>query len=214
MSKVVVIGGTGFAGSHIAREAVGRGHEIVALSRSAPDEPIDGVRYVQRQASDAGELVADADVVIGALSPRAGTEGTLIETYAILAEQAAEAHARLIVIGGFGSLRPAPGAPRFAEGADLDPMFAPEAREMLGVLTKLTERAPASLDWIFVSPAGDFGAHLSQDEPRGTYRVSDNGVALSDADGNSAISGADFATAVVDELDNPSHNHAHLHFAY
>ena len=39
MARIVVIGGTGYAGSHIAREAVSRGHETVIISRSVPDAP-------------------------------------------------------------------------------------------------------------------------------------------------------------------------------
>ena len=46
MANIVVIGGTGYAGSHIAREAVNRGHDVTVIARSTPDAAIDGVRYV------------------------------------------------------------------------------------------------------------------------------------------------------------------------
>lgn len=213
MSTIAVIGGTGYAGSSIVNEAVSRGHRVISLSRSLPTDPVDGVRYVQGTAADSEQVVAGAEVVVGALSPRAGTEGTLVDTYTKLAELAAAAGARLIIVGGFSSLRPAPGAPRFAEGGELPPEFAAEAREGNSVLTALSTSAPESLDWLFVSPAAAFGAYTPQGEPRGTYRTSTD-VALFDADGSSAIEGADFALAVVDEIEKPTRHRSQIHFAY
>lgn len=213
MSTIVVIGGTGYAGSSIVKEAVSRGHKVISLSRSLPAEPVDGVSYVQGAAAEAGQVVAGADVVVGALSPRAGTEGSLVATYTKLADLAAANDARLIVVGGFSSLRPAPGAPRFAEGDELPPEFAPEAREGNSVLTALSASAPENLDWLFVSPAATFGGYTPQGEPRGVYRTSTD-VALFDADGNSAIEGADFALAIVDEIEKPTQHRSQIHFAY
>ena len=40
MSRITVIGGTGYAGSAIVAEAAARGHQVTALSRSLPDAPI------------------------------------------------------------------------------------------------------------------------------------------------------------------------------
>ena len=45
MSHVVIVGGTGYAGSHIAAEAVSRGHHVTSYSRHLPQTPIDGVDY-------------------------------------------------------------------------------------------------------------------------------------------------------------------------
>ena len=43
MTRVVVLGGTGYAGAHIAREAVVRGLEVTSWSRSLPESQVDGV---------------------------------------------------------------------------------------------------------------------------------------------------------------------------
>jgi len=212
MSTIAVIGGTGYAGSSIVKEATSRGHRVISLSRSLPAEPVDGVTYVQGTAADPEQVVTGADVVIGALSPRAGTEGTLVATYTKLADLAAAAGARLIVVGGFSSLRPAPGAPRFAEG-ELPPEFAAEASEGDSVLTALSTSAPQDLDWLFVSPPAAFGAYTPQGDPRSTYRTSTD-VALFDADGSSAIEGPDFALAIVDEIEKPTRHRSQIHFAY
>jgi uncharacterized protein len=64
MTNVTIFGGTGYAGSHIAREAVKRGHAVVSYSRKSPDEPINGVRYVT------GTILSDADRRAGRLRPR------------------------------------------------------------------------------------------------------------------------------------------------
>ncbi|MFD0854941.1 NAD(P)H-binding protein, partial [Actinomadura adrarensis] len=73
MSRITVIGGTGYAGSAIVAEAARRGHRVTSLSRSVPDTPIPNVTYVQGDATDEATLrasVEGVDVVVGALAPR------------------------------------------------------------------------------------------------------------------------------------------------
>ncbi len=72
--------------------------------------------------------------------------------------------------------------------------------------------SPDSLDWFLVSPAATFGAH-APGVYRGEYRVGGD-VLLTDDDGNSAISGADFGAAVVDEVVEPAHRRARFTVAY
>ncbi|MGO4536791.1 NAD(P)-dependent oxidoreductase [Leifsonia sp. 2MCAF36] len=213
MADITIIGGTGFTGSHIAQEAVARGHRVTSLSRSLPVAPLEGVRYLTGSADEPEQAVEGADVIVATVSPRGDSAGTLGRRYGHLAELAAASGARLVVIGGFSSLRPAPGAPRFAEGDDLPPQFAGEARELNAVLGDLIENAPAGLDWVFVSPAATYGSYAPASEPRGSYRVGDD-VALFDAEGTSFISGQDFAQAVIDEIETPSRSRAQVHFAY
>src|SRR5699024_173633 len=116
MSRITVIGGTGYAGSAIATEAASRGHQVTSFSRSLPETQIPQVKYVTGDVTDAQALAAvisDAEVVVGALSPR----GALAEHYrsgnSDGAKLADAAGASLFIVGGFSSLRPAPGAPRF-----------------------------------------------------------------------------------------------------
>ena len=73
-------------------------------------------------------------------------------------------------------------------------------------------RLPQELDWVFVSPAGAYGAWAAG-ERTGAYRVGGE-VALFDAEGGSNISGADFALAVVDEIETPVHHREHIGVAY
>ena len=46
MARIVVLGGTGYAGRHIVSEAVSRGHEVISVSRSAPSNPVEGAQTV------------------------------------------------------------------------------------------------------------------------------------------------------------------------
>ena len=212
MTKIVVFGGTGYTGSNVILEAVARGHEVISVSRSQPENPVGGVTYELGTAEQlAPKVVAGADAVVATLSPRGDMAGRLVEVYSALARAAADAGARYLQVGGFSSLRPAPGAPRFAEG-EIDEQYRAEALEGEATRVMLTERAPEDLDWVFISPAGSYGAWAAG-ERTGTYRVGGD-VALFDQAGGSSISGADFAIAIVDEIDNPEHHRAHIGVAY
>ena len=128
-----------------------------------------------------------------------------------LARLSAEAGARYLQVGGFSSLRPAPDQPRFVEGEIPEPYRA-EALEGEATRVLLAERAPDELDWVFVSPAGGYGS-FAPGERTGAYRVGGE-IALFDAEGKSNISGADFALAIVDEIDDPRHHREHIGVAY
>jgi uncharacterized protein len=212
MATIVIVGGTGYTGANIAREAAFRGHTVVSISRSEPAERAPGVRYELGGVEEvAPRVVAGADVVVAALSPRGDMAGRLVDVYEQLARLSAEAGARFLQVGGFSSLRPAPGAPRFVEG-EIPEEFREEALEGEATRVMLAESAPQDLDWLFVSPAGAYGS-FAPGESTGQYRVGDE-VALFDAEGASAVSGADFATAVVDEIETPAHHRAHIGIAY
>lgn len=211
MASIIVIGGTGYAGSHIVSEAASRGHRVTSISRTLPAEQIDGVTYRTGDLTQEIPDLSGADVVVAALSPRGSNAGALRGAYAKLADAAARAGVRFVAVGGFSSLRPSEGAPRFADGTDVPKEFAAEAREMNSILADLLASDKAG-QWLFVSPGAQFGAHVPG-EKLGHYRTSGD-VALFDAEGTSAISGADFAAAIVDQIENPTVQQGQISFAY
>lgn len=153
-------------------------------------------------------MIPASDAVVATLAPRGDLAGRLVEVYSELARLSAEAGARYLQIGGFSSLRPAASAPRFVEG-EVPEQYRAEALEGEASRAVLAERAPAGLDWVFLSPAGAYGA-WAPGERTGTYRVGGE-VALFDADGGSDISVADFA--IVDEIDESAHHREHIGIA-
>ncbi len=211
MAKIVVVGGTGYAGAFIVKEAASRGHSVTSLSRNAPTEPVAGVEYIQANAADAGNYIEGADVVVATISPRGETSGKQFLYYAQLAKAVQAAGARFVVIGGFSGTRMAPGAPRHIQTNDVPPQYLAEAMEGYINLALLLDW-PAELDWLYVSPAGVYGA-FAPGERTGHYRTSGD-VSLFDAEGKSFISGEDFALAVVDEIETPTRHRAQIHFAY
>lgn len=216
MSSITVIGGTGYAGSAIVREAASRGHDVTSFSRTAPegDARVEGVRYETGSMTDAdvrARAVSGADIVVSALSPRGELDGKIVDADLALAELATDAGVRFGVVGGFSSLRPSEGAQRFAESGELPPEYASEALQMNEVLTRLGQ-TPDTLDWFFASPAMQFGAY-APGESLGRYRLGGE-VALFDDEGVSAVSGADFARAIVDQIEAPTVRRAQFNVAY
>lgn len=212
MARIAVLGGTGYTGGNVVREAVARGHHVTAYSRHAPETPVEGAHYVQASMLEEGAIaaaIAGQDVVVETMSPRGELAGRLEGLIADAARLAPEQGARLIVVGGWSGLRPADGAPRFAEGGVPEP-FRAEAEELVRALEHLEQEAPADLDWLFVSPANVYGSY-APGEATGSYRLG-GAVALPGEDGPTTLSGADFALAVVDEIERHDHT-GHINVA-
>jgi putative NADH-flavin reductase len=130
--------------------------------------------------------------------------------YRTLARLADAEGARLFIVGGFSSLRPAAGAPRIVE--DLSHAPAEVRQEILAGAALVTEdlpATPATLDWVFVSPAANFGS-FAPGERLGQYRVGDD-VAVQ-PDGGGSISGADYALGLVDLIEQGDRHRAHVNW--
>lgn len=217
--NIAILGGTGYTGSNLVTETVKRGHHVTAVSRTAPaaDKRVEEVDYVTGSLLDPEvqkQVVDGADVVLASLFPQGEMAGRLPGLYSDLARLASEHGARFGAVGGFSSLRRTEGAPRIAEVEKLPAEYAAFeaiATEMMVVLQNL-ETLSAGVDWFYVSPAEKYGS-WAPGEARGTFRVGED-VAFFDADGVSAIGGADFATAIVDEIERPQHRRAVMSVAY
>lgn len=213
MTRIKVLGGTGYGGSAIVSEAARRGHQVTSYSRTAPAEPVEGVTYVLGSLLEEDrlqEVVQDADVVFETLSPRgelAGRLETLVDRLITLAE---DAGVRLGVLGGVSSTLVAEGGPRFFDVHEPPAEVLPEVLTGIALLDAL-RAAPEGLDWFYVSPAASFGAWLPQ-RVTGGYRTSDD-VLLTDDDGESYIAAPDLALAVLDEIERPAHHRRRFHVA-
>ena len=209
MARITVIGGTGYAGSAVVQEAVRRGHKVTSVSRSAPSAPLAGVKYVQGSIVDADfvdGVVSGADAVVASVPAR----GDMVDSFDLAVQNiisAAEAAGvRLVVVGGYSTLRPEPGAPRFIEGA-VPAEYLIEASAGYRLLLAL-ESSPISLDYVYLSPAAKFGAWVPGDAT-GAYRLGGD-VAILDEDGSSFISAPDLALAVLDLVESGEHSRGHV----
>jgi len=201
--KVAVLGASGRAGSEITRELAARGHEVVAIARKPGAIP--HLPGVTPRAGDAAspaklaELIRGTDAVISALHfdvPAATLLAALREADV----------PRLLVTGGAASLEVAPGK-RVID----DPAFPDEWKgAALGGIAFLDAlRAETEADWTFFSPA----ALLFEGPRLGSYRSGGDQL-VTDANGESRISFADYAIAMVDELEQHRHSRARFTAAY
>ncbi|MGW8432675.1 NAD(P)H-binding protein [Curtobacterium sp. C1] len=215
MTSIVVFGGTGYAGSAITREALSRGIAVTAVARDTSKlDAAEGLTLAQGDAFDA-DFVADvtkgADVVVVALHAVQADGSELKDKFQHFVDAAAAAGARLGVVGGAGSLLVAEGGPALFDTPDFPDAFKGEAKSHAEVLEAL-KASGTEVDWFYVSPAAAFGGY-NPGERKGTYRTTDD-LLLTDAEGNSDISGEDFAIAFVDEVEHPAHHRARFGVAY
>ncbi|MDN3496241.1 NAD(P)H-binding protein [Planococcus sp. APC 4015] len=204
MARIAVIGGTGYAGSNIVAEAVSRGHTVVSVARTLPAERIEGATYVENTLLDVPGLVAEiegVDVVVSAVAARGEMLGHVREGIAQLVAALPET-VRVGVVGGAGGSLVAEGGERLIDQPGFADEYKPEALEAIGILEDLQSGA-GGRDWFYIHPAGGFGS-WAPGERTGTYR--DGGdVLVTDAEGESYISGPDFGVAVIDEIEDPKH---------
>lgn len=211
--KVAIIGATGYVGSALLKEAVARGHEVTALVSHTNKVPAD--EHVVAKSVDillTDGLTAELkghDAVISAFSGHAQSDvlGYYLKgVHSILAAiRKAKVH-RLLMVGGAGALEVAPGVllidtPAFPEAWKAT---AEGARQALNLL-----RDQPSLDWTMLAPS----AQLEPGERTGKFRIGTDQL-LVDADGQSRISLADFAVAMIDELEQPAHTRARFTVGY
>lgn len=216
MALIKILGGTGYAGSHIASTGTTRGHKILSYSKNLPAEKVNGVTYITGDLRDEASLAtacSNADVVISALSARGPLAKemdfrTLLRRAALIAAQQG---IRFGVIGGAGSLLRKPGGPRFVDTPEFLEIAKPEALILAAVLEDLYISDPR-LDWFFVSPAANFGPH-APGKTTGNYRIGGD-ILLYDENGNSDLSGGDLGLAVINEVENPEHHRKRLSVVY
>ncbi|MED4634357.1 NAD(P)-dependent oxidoreductase [Peribacillus frigoritolerans] len=200
--KIGIIGASGKAGSLILKEALTRGHEVTAIVRDEARVQIQGASVLEKDIFDLkAEDIKEFDVVVNAFGAAPGKEHLHVDAGKILIEAMKGApQTKLIVVGGAGSL--------FVDEAKtirvLDtPEFPKEyfatafnQSKNLGDLQKATD-----IQWTFISPSAFFDP---QGNRTGRYKLGKDNL-LVNSKGESYVSYADFALAVLDEIENPQH---------
>ena len=197
--KIAIYGATGNVGRAIVAEAAARGHEVSAFSRHEGALP-SGVEWQfgdLGQVDSVAKVAADHDVVVSAVGPSREPGGDPSSFASVIARAAdAVGTTRLVVVGGAGSLLTADGV-RLVDTAEFPVEYKPEALATAAALD-LLRNSQEHLDWTYLSPAPLFPAG----DPVGAYVI---GL---DSPAGASISAADYALALVDEMERPAHRRA------
>lgn len=201
--KIAIVGASGKAGKLIMKEALDRGHEVTAIVRDASkiDEPKAAVVEKDIFALTAADL-KDFDAVVNAFGAPAGKEHLHVEAGNVLIEAMKGAPAtRLLVVGGAGSLFVDEAkTTRVMEAPDFPEAYLATAQNQGENLRIL--QATEGIQWTFISPSAFFDP---EGERTGTYQLGKDHL-LVNSSGQSYVSYADYAIAVLDEIEkNPQH---------
>ena len=204
MSNIAIIGATGRAGSQLMEEALRRGHSVVAIARHASKiGERAGVVTKEVDVNDAQALqtaVAGSDVVLSA------AHFLTLPAAAIIEPVKKAGVKRLLFVGGAGSLL-LPDGSQVIQSPDFPEAYKPEATA--GGIYLDTLRAEKDLDWTFLSPSAEF----VEGERTGTFRLGQDHLLIS-AEGKSWITFADFAIAMLDEVEQPKHTRQRFTVGY
>ncbi|WP_203907748.1 NAD(P)-dependent oxidoreductase [Rhizocola hellebori] len=206
--RLAVIGAAGRIGSRIVKEALGRGHEVtmVVRNRSGLDGTAD--RLVEADVFDSAAVkaaVAGADVVVNAAGHAAKLDDAGFYARAarsvVSALRAFDDPPRLIVVGGFGSVRDGAGG-QYADRPNLPANAAPEIVGQREALTYY--RTLDDLHWTYVSPPP---GGIAPGQRSGKYQLAVDTIGDREA-ASTLISMEDYAIAVLDEAERAEHPHA------
>jgi uncharacterized protein len=208
--NVVVYGATGNSGKEIVKELLSRGHTVTGVARkvgSLKEEKGLTVKTDDLSNVDAiAAVIKGADAVVSAYAPPPDKVDALVEvTERQIAAVKKAGAKRLLVVGGAGLLEVAPGVTLIKSG-HLPAEWLPIAtahEKALGVL-----RA-SDINWTYLSPA----AYFVPGERTGKFRLGTKEL-VADAKGESKISFADYAIALVDEIEKPAHERGSFSVAY
>ncbi|MGN0611495.1 MAG: NAD(P)-dependent oxidoreductase [Ruminiclostridium sp.] len=193
--KIAVICANGKAGQLIVKEAVDRGLDVTAVVRGENKSVAKKV-IVKDLFSLTADDLKGFDVVVDAFG--AWTPDTLSQhgtSLKHLCDILSGTDTRLLVVGGAGSLYVNPEhTVQVMDGPDFPEMYKPLAAAQGKALEELRTRN--DVKWTFVSPAGDFRA---DGERTGKYILGGEELTLNSR-GESVISYADYAIAMVDEI--------------
>lgn len=190
-SRIIVFGAGGRVGRAAVAEARRRGHEVTAVGRT--DGSVTDPAAVAR-------LAAGHDAAIVAVHDPGARPGEFFPAVGrALAEGLPAAGVKRLVSVGLASVLPTDSGHLLMD----TPGYPQEWREFYvghGAGTEaLRAAAPEALDWVVLSPAGDFD---HEGEPSGGYMPAP-------AAAESRITPGDFARALLDEAEAPTLHRTH-----
>jgi putative NADH-flavin reductase len=204
MSKIAIIGASGHVGSQLVKEALRRGHTVTALARNvdsiAPQAQLRMLAVDVQDPAATEQALKGHDVVLSSARFASIAAGPLIESVKKAGVK------RLLVVGGAATLL-LPSGERLLDSPNFPAIYLTEASAGAAWLQAL--RQAQDLDWTFLSPSAEF-----VDGPRTEHFRLGTDHLLTDAAGRSWISFADFAIAMLDEVENAAHRQQRFTVGY
>lgn len=199
--KIAVVAADGRVAKKVIAEALNRGHEVTAFGRHDVNET-PAKMYIKKDILNlTREDLQGFDAVVDAFGT--WTPETLnnhSKTLKHLADILSGTNVRLLVVGGAGSLYVDPEhTTQLVDTPDFPEVFKPLATAQGKSLAEL--RLRTDVKWTYISPAADF---QTDGERTGKYILAGEEFKLNSKN-ESVISYADYAIAMVDEIENGNH---------
>lgn len=200
--RIGIIGATGKQGNLVLKESLKRGHQVTAIVRNSSKLTDKNVDILEK---DIFKLTTDDlksfDAVVNAFRAPFGEEQLHVEAGRVLIEAMKGAPGtRLIVVGGAGSLFvDENNTTRLLDTPEFPKEFYPTAYNQGKNLEDL--KNSKGIKWTFISPSAFFNP---EGRRTGAYKTGKDNL-LVNSKGKSYVSYADFAIALVDEIEDPKH---------
>jgi uncharacterized protein len=199
--KIGIIGASGKAGTIILKEALERGHKVTAIVRDASKVENNQITVVEKNIFDlTTQDIENFDVVVNAFGAPLGEEQAHVDAGRALIEALKGTNTRALIVGGAGSLYiDEDKTVQVIDTPNFPDMFKPTAKGQARNLQELRETP--GITWTFISPSAMFDP---EGKRTGVYQVGNDNLMVN-SNGESYISYADFAIALMDEIENPKH---------
>lgn len=199
--KIGIVGASGKVGNLVLKEALKRGHEVTAIVRDASKLVDTNVAVIEKNVFDLKtEDLNQFEVVVNAFGAPLGEEQAHVDAGHVLIEALKGTKTRLIVVGGAGSLYVDDNKTvRLIDTPEFPDFVKPTAKGQGRNLEELLQTT--DLTWTFIIPSAVFDA---EGKGTGSYQAGTDRL-LVNSKGESYISYADYAIALVDEIENAKH---------
>lgn len=199
--KVAIIGANGKSGANLVAEALKNGYEVTAIVRNKAYKN-DKVNVIYKDVFELTSAdLAGFDAVISAFAVWTPETFPLHAKHTKhLADALSGTKTRLFIVGGAGTLYVNKERTlMLMDAPDFPADYVGVARACAASFYELKERKDVL--WTYVSPAADYDANGAR---TGKYTAGSDELIVNSA-GESYISYADLAVAIIDELKNAKH---------
>lgn len=200
--KIAIIGASGKAGQKIMAEALSRKHQVTAIVRNAGKISDKSVAVLEKDIFDlAAADLTPFDAVVDAFNASPGHEdlhqSSLVHLRKILSDNP---NTRLLVVGGASSLYlDEQLTQRLIDSPDFPDAYKATASNMGDAFREL--KKANDINWTYISPSAMF---VADGKRTGSYNTGNDRLMVNSA-GESTISYADYAIAMLDEIEQGKH---------